>query len=353
MTTTPNTSATVAPATVETKLIPVGEIFAVDSKNPRGGVHPKTSDPRSFADLKDSIEAFGGLLQPVLVVADTSQKGAKYRVIAGYRRFHAVSELHKENAARFPTISATVVPSTAITLADDPTEEHPEGSSHTLTAKDGELFIAATENSVRQDPSLWDRIALCGKFLGAGYTLSDATLALAENGHKLSVQSIRNYGKIAGFPAKVLAKLKPMQGGGYTIAVKLSAKEYNDGTVEAPRWNAQKQLDAIAALASEKEEKEKEKKEGEGKGKKSRPARFAATPAEIEGRWKEIEACASSDVIAALGWLIGKITREQLVKETDSDFACALTGEGGPDTVGETPPAEKSGKAPTAPAKDK
>lgn len=314
-------------------VVPVTDVWADWKANPRGhGKLPSEDDPLAFGVLQRSIRDLGGLLQPILCVHEEGPDGAKYRVIAGYRRYEAMRQLSTDDP-KFSHIGITVRASQDVdfgqtedmTGKDDPEGLGAQYNRKLLKGKLGELVMAATENGMRQDVSVWDRIRTATVLAKEGISIQEATSILAESGQALSANTIRNYTKIGSFSAKVQKRLRALGGAGFKIALQVLSQEYNMATAPAIKWDETKQMAKIDELTKAIEEKQTNKKNGV---KPPKPSRYTITPAELDERWTEIEAVAGPDVVATLAYLTGRATRADLVVATDEEFAAALTGEG-------------------------
>lgn len=326
-------------------VVPVGEVWADWSKNPRGrGVLPSKDDPTSFDFLRENILSTGGLLQPPLAVREDGPNGEKYRVIAGYRRFEVVSTLATipEHAAKFSHIPLTIRDGVAVDLGstEDPTAEEasPTFKRHEVGGRLGELLLAASENSARQDVSVWDRAAMATTFESEGLTTKEACAILGERGTSLSANQVRIYQKLGSLGVKLRKRLEKLGGAGYKLGTEIITAEYNQQAFPKIKWDVEKQTAHVDAYLEKIAEEAKEKEAGAGK-KKAKAPRYVVKAPDLDARYRDIVEVASQDVIVTIDFLLGKATRADVVAATDEAFASALSGEGpdGPANSGAGP----------------
>ena len=326
-------------------LVPIGEVWADWSKNPRGrGVLPSKDDPTSFDFLRENILSTGGLLQPPLAIREDGPNGEKYRVIAGYRRFEVVSTLATvaEHAAKFSHIPLTVRDGVCVDLgsSEDPTAEDaaPTFKRHEVGGRLGELLLAASENSARQDVSVWDRAAMAVAFESEGLTTKEACAILGERGTSLSANQVRIYQKLGSLGVKLRKRLEKLGGAGYKLGTEIITAEFNQQAFPKIKWDVEKQTAHVDAYLEKIAEEAKEKEAGGGK-KKGKAPRYVVKAGELDARYRDIAEVASQDVIVTIDFLLGKATRADVVAATDEAFASALSGEGpdGPEKSGATP----------------
>lgn len=334
--------ATEAPRANEPEMlvVPIGEVWADWNRNPRGrGVLPSNDDPEAFADLVKNIRTADGLLQPPMTVREDGPEGQKYRVIAGYRRYEACVALSAapETKAHFAKMPISIRKNTVVAMGSDHVGadgETTEFVRRDVSGRLGELVLAASENSARQDVSVWDRAAMALNFTNEGLEIDEICAVLGEKGVSLSPNQVRLYQKLGSLSSKLRKRLEKLGGAGYKLGVQIVTKEFNQQQFPKIKWDTEKQtahVDAyLAKVAKEAAEKGEEGADGKKK-KREKKAKYAVAAGDLTARLNEIKELAGVDVFATLEFLLGQITREDLVSATDEAYAAALSGEGASD----------------------
>jgi ParB/RepB/Spo0J family partition protein len=136
------------PVTIEQKqvqAVPMEDIFSDDDFNCRG-IIPSTD----VLDLARSIEKVGGLIQPICLQPYDKHPPAKYRIVAGHRRYAAYKYFIK-----LPTIPAIVM--------------------HELSDDDA-LILNLTENLKRKSLNIMQEARAVDRLMRRGYN-EDALIA--------------------------------------------------------------------------------------------------------------------------------------------------------------------------------
>jgi hypothetical protein len=246
-----------------TKNVPLSSVWADYTRNTRGSFsaivstkkpkNPKgsnsvtrseasasrTAEREALTSLKRSIDSVG-LLTAITVVEDSDGGEGKYRVIAGYRRFAALTELSLDfpddtRWHKIPILVVDPIDEIVVSRAGDEILA-PDGSKTTLeegavikvSPALSEAIRSQTENEGRRGAGRWDRIEAIARMYAEGVKRSELTRFFQDNGISLSETAFTLYGKVACFAPAIRERLRLYGDAGYQFAItEIGHKKYS------------------------------------------------------------------------------------------------------------------------------